>query len=372
MLTVISDQSRWVGSDNWLRALHLPFDGANPYQRLLFEALKEKGIDCIPDGQRWDIVRAVRQAEANLVHFHWLTPWATKTRRSMFGLKLVSFVLQLAWLRMRSVPIIWTVHNLKDHERRAPVRDGIMARLLARLSDAVIVHSKSARDQVLTALPVRPSRLFIVPHGTFIEVYPNTIDPVKAKQILGIPRDELVYLFLGNVRHYKGVIDLVTAYKRAGIKHSHLVIVGSIFDDIRDEIESAVLGESSIHLYGRRFVDEELQNFFNASDIVVLPYRDLLTSSAVILAMSFGRPCIVPAVPVMEEVLGRDAALYFKPGDVNDLCRCLQVAASNRDALPQMGQRAFARSERLPWEEVAAKTADIYCTSEKYKKRGSA
>ncbi len=40
--------------------------------------------------------------------------------------------------------------------------------------------------------------------------------------------------------------------------------------------------------------DDRLDLFLNAADRVVLPYTEILTSGAAILAMSFGRPIIAP------------------------------------------------------------------------------
>ncbi|WP_242482112.1 glycosyltransferase, partial [Trichormus variabilis] len=48
---------------------------------------------------------------------------------------------------------------------------------------------------------------------------------------------------------------------------------------------------------------EKLQIYLNACDVVVFPYRDILTSGAVMLAMSFGRACIAPRKGCIAEVL---------------------------------------------------------------------
>ena len=46
----------------------------------------------------------------------------------------------------------------------------------------------------------------------------------------------------------------------------------------------------------RYIPDAELQVWLRAADVVVLPFRDILTSGSAILALSFGRAVVAPAL----------------------------------------------------------------------------
>ena len=66
----------------------------------------------------------------------------------------------------------------------------------------------------------------VVPHGNYIERYPNHISRQEALQQLDLPGGEFVYLFLGLLRPYKGVEDLIDAFNKLAPPTGRLLIVG--------------------------------------------------------------------------------------------------------------------------------------------------
>ena len=46
----------------------------------------------------------------------------------------------------------------------------------------------------------------------------------------------------------------------------------------------------------------EMQRFMRAADLIVLPYREILNSGSVMLALSFSRPVLVPAFGALSEL----------------------------------------------------------------------
>ena len=57
--------------------------------------------------------------------------------------------------------------------------------------------------------------------------------------------------------------------------------------------------------------NENIQNFFNACDVFVLPYKDITTSGAALLAMSFGRPIIAPNISSFKELLSAENGVLY-------------------------------------------------------------
>jgi len=53
----------------------------------------------------------------------------------------------------------------------------------------------------------------------------------------------------------------------------------------------------------------------NACDVVVFPYQEILTSGAVILAMSFGRACVAPRLGCIQDVLDDKGAFIYEPSN---------------------------------------------------------
>jgi hypothetical protein len=65
--------------------------------------------------------------------------------------------------------------------------------------------------------------------------------------------------------------------------------------------------------------DEDICSLFDAADVVVLPYEDVLNSGSAILALSLDKPVIAPLVgsfPDLQSMVGNDwVHLYQTPID---------------------------------------------------------
>jgi glycosyltransferase involved in cell wall biosynthesis len=98
----------------------------------------------------------------------------------------------------------------------------------------------------------------------------------------------------------------------------------------------------------------------NACDAVVLPYRQILTSSAAMLAMSFGRACVAPRLSGMLELLDDRGAFLYEPDQLGALAEAIHAAADNREKLDEMGIHNLAKVSGKDWTTIAAATLTIY------------
>jgi beta-1,4-mannosyltransferase len=99
-----------------------------------------------------------------------------------------------------------------------------------------------------------------------------------------------------------------------------------------------------------------LQIYLRASDVVVLPYIEILNSGAAILALSFSRPVLVPArgalIDLREEI-GRDWVMTYEHELTPAILR--SAAAWAQEPRPE---RAPLGS--LDWEPIRDLTAAIF------------
>src|SRR5262249_23292444 len=113
-----------------------------------------------------------------------------------------------------------------------------------------------------------------------------------------------------------------------------------------------------VRLHLRHVRDAEVQVFLNAADLVVLPYRAVLTSGAAMLALSFGRGIVAPRVGCLADLERSGAAILYDPAAPDGLPGALARAL---DADPvALGERArrFARS--LSWDAIARRHLGVY------------
>lgn len=347
------------------KVVHLPFYDDNLYQTLLMRHLKEEGFDAIAGGGGGNFFRSVlRRWNARLLHFHWLHPYMSTNSTIGTIRRSLSFLAQITVLRMAGQKIVWTAHNLKHHESQNVAIERFFLKLFVRLCHAVIAHGETAKQELMRFTSLRNSRkIHVIPHGNYIGCYPNEITSQQARAQLKLPNSETVFLFLGQIRPYKGVLELLEAFEQLSRIESQvrLIIAGKPLNE-----EASLAIEKRAELlenvdYRPGFVpDEQLQIFMNAADVVVFPYRDILTSGAVILAMSFGRACIAPSLGYIREVLDENGAFVYDSNLENGLIQAMREALLQRENLTAFGDYNRRKAESWNWQSVAAQTAQIY------------
>jgi glycosyltransferase involved in cell wall biosynthesis len=232
---------------------------------------------------------------------------------------------------------------------------------MARLVDRMIVHCESARLSIAEHLNVNGDRIASIPHGNFVGLYADTMDRDFARKQLGYTNDETVLLFFGNIRPYKGVEHLVDVVRQTDAPHLRLVIAGKTSDSaLAEALRNAAAGDPRITLETRFIPDDEVQTYFRGCDAAVFPYRRILASGAVILAMSFGTVCVAPAIGCLPAVLDDSANFLYDAGDPRGLQDAIGRLMAGRDNLARMGRTNADNASRLDWSDVARRTAKTY------------
>ncbi|MEO0376383.1 MAG: glycosyltransferase, partial [Cyanobacteria bacterium P01_A01_bin.17] len=340
-MTLSSSTNVQIESEH-LQIGFVPFITSNSYQTQLAEQLTQLGVRvCALDGGDYFLPWAAWRMRLKVVHIHWLDTfyWGKNTFRSY--LKLSLFIAGLILLKLTEVKIVWTVHNLKRHECLNPRLERICTAAVAKISHRLIVHCDIAKTKIAESFPfISSEKVVVIPHGSYIGQYDNKIEQKEARKVLDISESSFVFLFLGQVRAYKGIIDLIEAFKQLDeAENTTLLIAGKVVkDSVGKDIQAHVGDSSKICLNLASIKDEEIQLYMNCADIVVFPYKNVLTSGAVILAMSFAKPCIASKVGCIENTLDSDGAYLYESDDPSGLLAALQAALQERTRMSEMGQ----------------------------------
>lgn len=349
-----------------MKVLMLPRFTANPYQDLLVGALRHFDVDVsLPHHfTRCPLTLSVLfRRRPDVLHIHWTHPYVL--RRSAVGtwLKSQLFLLRVRIIKILGTRVVWTIHNLHNHEGRFRRLDAAASQQLAALADAMIVHSPGIKSAVTQAFQIRrPEKVTVIPHGHYIGAYPDSVSRSEARSRLGIAQRDRVLLYFGLIKTYKGVLDLVEAFARLGRRDTTLVIAGHVEDDdLAERLRSAAVKSTSVKLDLQYIPADSVQYYMRASDVVVLPFRDILTSASLILALSFGKAVVAPCFGYMQDVLGTEGAVLYSPGDRHGLEKALKQALAMSDVtLEEMGARNLEEAERNSWSKAARMTLDVY------------
>ena len=131
-----------------------------------------------------------------------------------------------------------------------------------------------------------------------------------------------------------------------------LLVVGSFRDD-KEEYVNLIksLGvESFIYLKDTYTPDDEVEKYFSASDLVVLPYEDATQSAIVQISFGFEKPVIVTEVGGLPDVVTDNVTGYviepFKPQLIAE--KIIDFYGNNREKTFEEGIKKEAY--RFDWE----------------------
>ena len=349
-----------------LKSVFLPKwqESPNPYQNQLTAHLAKLGVEVEGTHANIFLPRAIGRSQSVVLHLQWLhlmilSYGRTRALKSYF--RLLVFISQLIILRLIGVKIIWTAHNFKNHENDQLQIDRLCTTIVIKLAHGIIVHCEAAKHELAKEFNLQDlQKIFVVPHGNYIDCYQNQIDQSAARQSLNLPASSLVLLFLGHIRAYKGVIELIATFKQLPPADLHLVIAGKADQESTELIAQAVQGCEQINFLPGFVPDEQLQVYMNAADVVVFPYRDILTSGGVVLAMSFSRACIAPRRGCIGEVLDSTGGFLYDPDQAEGLSQAIDGAIQSRSKLLQMGEHNRQIAEQWNWDRIAQMTLNVY------------
>jgi len=340
----------------------------NPYQRLLYDHLGTEGFELEPQARfalRWLIAARGR---VTVLHFHWPEGLYTLGRGPEWlrpagsWAKLGLFAVRLAAARALGYRIAWTIHQVYPHGSRGWGRDRLGSLVLGRAAHVLLGHDETTRLHAAAALGQHAaSRLALVPHGSYVGVYPPGRSRAEVRRRLGIADDTFVFLSFGELRAHKCWRLAIRAFRATARADTALVVAGLARNR---ELQTALRAEAGddprVHLLLDYVADEDVAELFGAADAAVVARDDGGTSGSLVLPLSLGVPVVAADCPAYRELTGGEASGWlFRPGDEGSLREALEHAAADPDDARRRGSAALERARRLRWSDAAAQTARL-------------
>jgi len=180
----------------------------------------------------------------------------------------------------------------------------ILTKLYAKPSTIIIVHTEKMKETLTKQYKIPPSKIKIIPH--YVKKLPK-IDEKEAKRKLNLQGKKVILLF-GLIRKGKGYENLIKAFQKikekipntilliAGTTQKNQVYQGEQYLKKLKQLVKNLKLEKHVKFITKYIPEEELTTFFNAADVLVLPYekgQSYYSASGVLhLAMSFETPVI--------------------------------------------------------------------------------
>jgi glycosyltransferase involved in cell wall biosynthesis len=321
-----------------------------------------------------------RKASRILMYYARLIRYAGTTRARLFHIlwnnkfEVFDRTFLMLYYKLLGKKITLTAHNIN-----AGIRDStdtwlnrLTLKIQYRLADHIFVHTEKMKAEILEQFGLAGTSVSVIPYGINNAVPTTALTPEEAKLRLGIKEGERTLLFFGNIAPYKGLQYLIAAFEQlvASGGDYRLVVAGraksgceSYVDGIREMLSREVNRERTI-LKIDFIPDDEMELYFKAADVSVLPYTHIFQSGVLFLGYSFGLPVIAADVGCLrEDIIEGKTGFVFTPKDANDLAKKIERYFES-DLFENLTRRRqeiqdYARA-RHSWNIVGELTRNVY------------
>lgn len=239
-------------------------------------------------------------------------------------------------------------------------------RKLVHSANGIVVPARTELDNLLLDYYASSEKISLIPCGVDLEQF-RPLDRTAARAAIGLAQNDPVALYVGRFAPLKGLDLLLAAVARLKkcLPNLKLLVAGG---DGRRSTGTLDLIEQAKHLGIRRQVSfvgrvehDDLPNYYNAADLLVVPSHYESFGLVVLEALACGTPVAATRFGAAETVLQHDhnGAIIASP-DADS------VAEAMHRQLTRPPQQRLSRSHiretvaAYDWRRIAAGVTDLY------------
>ena len=293
-----------------------------------------------------------RLNSCNIFHYH------------LFGASsLVLFNMFLAKLLFGKIVV--TIHDVRSFSSNA--ESVFYTRLIYFLTDSILTHNRFSRKEIVRYHKSLDKKITIIPHGNYLPFIDLHEDQEESRLKLGIDLDKKVLLFFGMIKKVKN-LDLLLLAMPEIIKRNSKVILLIAGKPWKDDFSyyQEIIDRLKIHnncVLNIKFIaHQDVKHYYCATDIVILPYKEIYQSGVLMMSLCFGKPVVISDLDSFKEIVNdQETALFFKSGDTSSLSNVINSALENHDLLEKVRTQGFELVKtKYSWIEIGRQTRDAY------------
>jgi glycosyltransferase involved in cell wall biosynthesis len=353
-----------LGEQNTLHIYAFPLgtkNDRNPYFKFLYSKIIEQRPDIKIEQVVFFTLLFVSTKEKNIIHLHWATILYGSRFFIISILKLLINFSLLFIFKIRGIRIVWTMHNYVSHDFKYPLADKFGRYLIAKLADNIIVHTQEGKDYLINKFG-HSKNIFIIPIGNYYGFYGEKIkERQEVRQKAGYRENDLIFFNFGLMKPYKGLEKLIKVFNDFSADNVLKLAVRGKFSSVSYFEKIKNFNKNPNVLIENKFLSSnDLLLNLCLADFSIFTFREILTSSAVILSLSYGLPVVAPRLGDPKEIIkdGENGFLFSSDDELKKII--LKAKNLGWQEKEKLSQNSFDFAQKLDWRQIAQKTIKVY------------
>ena len=222
-------------------------------------------------------------------------------------------------------------------------------KLIYNLSTHIIIDSHEQRKFLISENIINKKKGIVFGNGSIsgvnIKKFNTRLNIRTLRTKYGIPRNDLIILYIGRLNPDKGIMDLIKAFNILKKNHKNLSLIFVGFEDgIKiSEIKSNIEKKFKKNFYYFKYSSNP-EHFMRLSDILCIPsYREGF-GQVIIEAAGCGTPSIVSNIyGLKDSIVNNKTGFFFKPKDIYDLNKKLKKLILDKNLRDKMSNESEKR-----------------------------
>ncbi|MDO8141761.1 MAG: glycosyltransferase family 4 protein [Candidatus Brocadiales bacterium] len=255
-----------------------------------------------------------------------------------------------------SKPVIVTAHGSDIHS--FPKHFFLKQLVIFTLKKAtkVVAVSQSLKESI-SKMVGSQKELFVIRNGVNYEIF-SPMDKTKTREMLNLPNDIKIILFIGSLLPIKGVDLLLHAFADINKRdHINLIIIGKGNSEqkLKDLTKELHIG-TQVSFIGTRKHDE-IPLWLNACDLLCFPSHNEGFPTVVVEAFACGCPVVATKVGGIPEAITNDTlGILVEPNNKEELTTALNKALEKEWDYPAIAEYG----KRFSWDTIAEEYSELY------------
>jgi len=237
-----------------------------------------------------------------ILHYHWLE---FQDLKSMLGIpwKLLCIFL----FKLFGGKLVWTIHNLEPHDQKWLDAHLRIQQWMGKIANAIHIHCSSSEILVARKFNLQKDKIKLHPHPYFPTKEVSRLEAlatINKKFGIELSGHKPIILLFGQISEYKQIEETLNVIQEENLD-VEVIISGTIKkgqEKLKQRLTKRSVKDSRIKFIPNFIEDDDIPYLFNASDLCFFNYKKILTSGAVMLALSYNKNIIAPNIGCLSEL----------------------------------------------------------------------